>query len=156
MIIRGRFSFLKNFKFSEFVQKISNATICRWSSVLWDAHGCLEINERGTWTLGAPFNQFTPFTNDIFPSQIPQGRQLLSCRHGKLGEIFISWKFLENEMESKTPTRNGPQYAFQSTNIYVVHLSESFLNRLQNVSDFMMHLNERFNDWLNFVCLRYP
>lgn len=65
------------------------------------------------------------------------GRTMMSCKHGELGSLFLSWNFFDQDVESKTSVRTGPNYVFQSTTIYLINICDSFLNRLHNVRQFL-------------------
>lgn len=57
----------------------------------------------------------------------------MSCRHGELSSLYVSWHFYEHKFESKTGVRPPPNYTFDSSHIYVVSIDKQFLMRLQNV-----------------------
>ncbi|XP_031620520.1 uncharacterized protein LOC116339048 [Contarinia nasturtii] len=61
-----------------------------------------------------------------------EGRLLLSCRHGELGSLYVSWNFYECKIESRTSIRPPPYYSYESSHIYVVSINKQFLTRLHN------------------------
>lgn len=79
---------------------------------------------------------FAPFSNmkrNTFFFFIIQGRPLLSCKHGELVALYVSWNFYESKLESKTSIRPPPVYNYDSSHIYVVSINKHFLARLHNV-----------------------
>ncbi|XP_055310223.1 uncharacterized protein LOC129573573 [Sitodiplosis mosellana] len=61
-----------------------------------------------------------------------EGRPLLSCRHGELGALYVSWNFYGCKIESKTCIRPPTNYNFDCSHIYVVSINKQFLARLHS------------------------